>query len=130
MVDRTPGGWTAAELALVRAAVELEVAARRPDASLRPGTPIWVVVVGEDVYVRTWYRRATGWFGAVLVSQRAQVTVPGLTVEVTVEDVGAAADRVDAAYREKYGAGGAASMVTDDAAATTLRLTPERPAGS
>ena len=119
--------WSADELAVVDAAVELEMAARRPDGSLRPATPIWVVCVEGQVYVRTWYRRDTGWFGTVLRSQRAQVTVPGLTAEVSVQDVGAGAPGVDAAYRDKYGPRGAESMVTDAAAATTLRLLPRRP---
>ena len=122
-----PDGWTAEELALVDVAVELEMAAHRPDGSLRPATPIWVVCAEGQVYVRSWYRRDTGWFGAVLRSRRARVTVPGLTAEVVVEDVGAAAPGVDAAYRGKYGHDGAGSMVTDAAAATTLRLVPERP---
>jgi hypothetical protein len=120
--------WTEKELGLVDAAAELEIAAARPDGTLRQATPIWVVVVGDAVHVRTWYRRDTGWFGAALVSRRARVDVPGLTADVTVEHVGDAdpglRSGVDAAYAAKYGERGAASMVTAEAAATTLRLTP------
>ena len=88
---------------------------------------------GGQVYVRSWHRRDTGWFGQAVRSLRARVHVPGLEADVTVEDIGdASADvtaGVDAAYRAKYG-GGAGSMVTAAAAATTLRLTPgERRAG-
>jgi len=123
-----PDGWTAAELAFLDAAVELEIAVRRPDGSLRRATPIWVVRVGDQVYVRTWYRRESGWFGAALVSHRARVQVPGLAAEATVDAGGnggpALRAAVDAAYRSKYGDGAAASMVTEEAATTTLRLTP------
>ena len=126
------GTWTAEELALIDVAVELEIAVRRPDDVLRQATPIWVVRLDDRVFVRTWYRRESGWFGAVLRSHRARVRVPGLAAEVTVEDVRDADPglraAIDAAYRSKYG-GGAASMVTDAAAATTLRLAPERPSG-
>ena len=119
--------WEQQELEAVEATVELEIAVRRADGSLRRGTPVWVVRVGVEVFVRTWYRRSTGWFGAALDSGRARVRLPGLDTDVRVDDVGedapALGDEVDAAYRAKYGAG-AASMVTPEAVTTTLRLVP------
>ncbi|WP_214406868.1 DUF2255 family protein [Pseudonocardia lacus] len=121
-------GWSAEDLRLIDAARELEIAVERPDG--RPGRwlPIWVVRADDQVYVRTWYRRDTGWYGRALRSRRARIRVPGREADVTVEDVGAASTRlgaaVDDAYRAKYGSG-ADSMVTDTAVATTLRLTPE-----
>lgn len=122
-------GWTAAELGSIHLAVELEIAARGPDGDPGRWTPIWVVCVDRGVYVRTWYRRGTGWFGAVSRSHRADVRVPGLAAAVTVEDVARETTlraAVDAAYRAKYGLQGAGSMVTAAAAATTLRLVPAR----
>lgn len=127
--------WRSDELDLVERAHELEIAVRRPDGTLRRSTPIWVVRVEEQVYVRSWYRRDTGWFGHAVADGAAQVRVPGLSADVTVVDLGAGPDeqgradvqaRVDAAYRAKYGEHGAASMVTPEAAATTLRLDPAR----
>lgn len=119
--------WSGAELAALGGAVELEIAVPRPDGSLRRWTPIWVVRVDEQVYVRTWQRRETGWYGHAVASGRARVRVPGLTVDVVVADVGrtARAD-VDAAYRAKYSGAGATSVVTDPAADSTLRLAPDR----
>jgi hypothetical protein len=122
--------WTREQLAQIDAARELEIAVRRADGTLRPWTPIWVVHAGSDVYVRTWYRRDTGWFGHALRSGRARVRVPGLEVDVRVEDVGTGSTAlradVDDAYRAKYGGGGSTgNMVADDAAATTLRLLKE-----
>ena len=118
--------WTAEQLALVDAAPELEIAVHRADGTLRPWTPIWVVHVGGDVYVRTWYRRDTGWFGLALRTRRARVRIPDLEVEVRVEDVGVGPpgvrQDVDDAYRAKYGGGSSGNMVGDEAAATTLRL--------
>jgi hypothetical protein len=118
--------WTAEELALVDAARELDIAVRRADGTLRPWTPIWVVHVGGDVYVRSWYRRDTGWFGLALSTRRARVRVPGVEIDVRIEEVGVGpsglrAD-VDDAYRAKYGGGSTRNMVGDEAAATTLRL--------
>lgn len=117
--------WRPEELARLDAATELEIAVRRPDGGLRRWTPVWVVRVDADVHVRSWHRRATGWFGDAVRSARARVRVPGLAADVVVEDVGGTDGQrsalVDDAYRAKYGLG-AESMVTPEAVATTLRL--------
>ena len=123
--------WSADELERIAAAEELRISASRADGTLRREVPIWVVRVGGHVYVRTWYRRDNGWFGHVVESRRARIRVPGLEAGVAVEEVGddkgELRAEVDAAYRAKYGRYGGTSvaqMVTDDAAATTLRLIP------
>lgn len=121
-------GWSADELERITAAEELRIAPRRADGTLRREVPIWVVCLGGQVYVRTWYRRTGGWFGQAVDSRRGRIHVPGVTADVVIEDVGsdqAVRAGVDAAYRAKYGRYGertVAQMVTDDAAATTLRL--------
>ena len=119
--------WEQDERAAVDGSLELEIAVRRADGSLRRWTPVWVVRVGGHVYVRTWYRRSNGWFGSALRSGGARVRAPGLEADVRVDDVGeqtpGVRDEVDAAYRAKYGPG-ASSMVTPEAATTTLRLVP------
>lgn len=123
-------GWSAEQLHRIGMAGELQIAARRADGTLRRWVPIWVVRVGEHVYVRTWYRRETGWFGHVVASGRARVRVPGVEADVAVEDVGEGpADlraAIDAAYRSKYGSTSAAQMAAPEAAAATLRLSPEQ----
>jgi hypothetical protein len=131
--------WSAAELERIGAAEELQIAARRADGTLGRAVPIWVVRAGGQVYVRTWYRRDSGWFGHVVGSRRARIRVPGLEADIAVEDVGDDEGDlragVDAAHRAKYGRYGETTverMVTDDAAAATLRLVPQqgaRPAG-
>jgi hypothetical protein len=49
--------WTAEELDTLGAADELEIAALRPDGTLRPATTIRVVRVGDDLNVRSHRRR-------------------------------------------------------------------------
>jgi hypothetical protein len=132
--------WSASELERIGAAQELHIATWRADGTLRREVPVWVVRAGDQVYVRTWYRRGDGWFGRAADSRRAHIRMPGVEASVSVADVGLAAGdggepevraAVDAAYRAKYGRYGASTvdrMVADDAAATTLRLTPERAA--
>ena len=122
--------WSPAELQEINAARELQIAGRRGDGTLRQWVPVWAVSTGGLVYVRTWYRRDTGWFGQVLASRRARIRVPGLEADVAVEDVGEGTPElragVDAAYEAKYGRGGGTGrMVSAEAAAATLRLSPE-----
>ena len=129
-------GWSSEQLERIGSADELQIATRRADGTLRRWVPIWVVCVGDQVYVRTWYRRDNGWFGHVLGSRRARIRVPGLEVDVGVEDVGSDKEdraelraNVDAAYHAKYARHGGPSvdgMTTDTAAATTLRLVAEQ----
>ena len=107
-------GWSAAELLAVANADELHIAVRRPDGSLRPAVPIWVVTTSGQVYVRTWHRRDTGWFGRALVTGQAQITVGEVVADVTIEDAGSGPlemrAAVDVAYRQKYGRYGAAAV--------------------
>ena len=121
--------WTPEERQRIGTAHELEIASRRADGSLRQWVPTWVVSTGGQVYVRTWYRRDTGWFGHVLATHQARIRVPGLEADVAVEDTGAGGPdlraEIDAAYWAKYGRGGTERMVTAEAAAATLRLIPD-----
>ncbi|AZG44543.1 DUF2255 family protein [Gordonia insulae] len=123
--------WTQHELDQIGATSELQISAPKAGGSWRRPVPIWVVCVDGCVYVRTWYRRDNGWFGDAVRSQHARVSVPGLSTDVAVTDLGDSDSRlriaVDDAYRAKYaehGSGSVGGMVTDDAAASTLQLTP------
>jgi hypothetical protein len=119
-------GWSSSQLDRIGKSRELEVSTKRPDGTFRDWTPIWVVCLGGDVYVRSWRRREGGWFGQAVRIPEARIRVPNLEAEVSVDDIGQGSaelrSAVDAAYRAKYGPHGHTSMVTDAAAATTLRL--------
>jgi hypothetical protein len=125
------GAWTPEQRRRITEARELEIRGHRADGRAYRWLPIWVVCVGEQVYVRTWHRRTTGWFGQVTASGRARIRLPGVELDVAVADLGAE-DRdlrtaVDQAYRAEYGTSGdetVAGMITDTSAATTLWLTP------
>jgi hypothetical protein len=121
--------WSGEQLDRIGQSGELQIASRDTDGALRKWVSIWVVCVDDAVYVRTWYRRTTGWFGDVLELHQARIRVPGLEVDVLITDVGEGPPRVrssvDAAYSTKYGPSGHQSMVTADAAASTLRLDPQ-----
>ncbi len=100
------------------------------DEVLAPNYPdVCQVDAQQSTCLRTWYRRDTGWFGLAVNTTRARVRVPGVEVDVRIEDVGVGPSglraNVDAAYRDKYGGGSTGNMVGDGAAATTLRLDTE-----
>jgi hypothetical protein len=123
--------WTPEQLQRIAQARELEIAGPGADGRARRWLPIWVVCVDDEVYVRTWYRRTTGWFGQVTSTGVARVRVPGLEFDVVVTDLGdedpSLRAAVDRAYRDKYRTPGdetVAGMTTDASAATTLWLTP------
>ena len=124
--------WTVEQLQRIDAAQELEISGRSSEGKPRRWLPIWVVCVDGRVYVRTWYRRSTGWFGDAVETRAARIRVPGFETDVSIEDLGdrAPTDAVNRAYVAKYG-GGTGGMTTAEAVAATLRLIPSScPRGS
>jgi hypothetical protein len=118
--------WTAEELDTIGAADELEIAALRPDGTLRPTTTIWVVRVGDDLYVRSWRGRAGGWFRSVLQRPEGRIRAGGLTRDVAFQEPADADNAaIDQAYRTKYARYGSSyvdPMVSPNATAATLRV--------
>ena len=45
--------WTSDELSRIGQAEELQITSARPDGTMRPYVTIWVVRVGDDLYVRS-----------------------------------------------------------------------------
>jgi hypothetical protein len=125
--------WTADELTRIGQAEELKVSSTRPDGTLRPYVTIWVVRVGDDLYIRSAYGGANPWFVRATTSGTGRIRAGGVEKDVTF--AAAAADAhgaIDAAYRAKYDRHGPAIVGTvtgADVEATTLRLVP-RAAGS
>jgi hypothetical protein len=120
-------GWTSDELNRIEGADELEIAPRRRDGSLRGPVPIWVVRVGDDLYVRAAYGAGSGWHRVAQVSREGRIRAGGVERDVTIQDADDAVnDQVDAAYRTKYDryAGIVDGITNAQARSTTLRLVP------
>ena len=120
--------WTSDELDRIGSADELRITSVRADGALRPYVPIWVVRVGDDLYVRSYRGADGGWFRHLRERDRGRIQAGGVEREVAVA---AAADEVDdavdEAYRGKYGRYGSRlvdPMIATSARATTLRLAP------
>ena len=122
--------WTSDELEKIGASEELRIAPRRRDGSLRTPVTIWVVRVGDDLYVRSWHGSAGGWYRAARNSHEGRISAGGIDREVAFVDGDAdVGDAVDAAYREKYGrySGYVEPMVRLEARATTIELVSRSP---
>jgi hypothetical protein len=91
-------------------------------------TPIWAVVIDGVPYIRSGYGPQSKWYRRLQRTGRAVFTDGPRRYPVTIENVDddATIDKVDAAYRAKYAAQheGLAAMVTAQARACTMRLTP------
>jgi hypothetical protein len=91
------------------------------------GVIIWIVTVGDEVFVRS-VRGAKGkWHAAASATGEAALEVAGRSVSVRATPVGDAAtiDAVSKAYLAKYaGSPYAQSIVAPDTLPTTLRLEP------
>jgi hypothetical protein len=97
--------WTSDELNKIGAADELQIAARRRDGTLRNPVTIWVVRVGEDLYVRSAHGHNAAWFRGTQVRHEGHIRAGGVEKDVNFVDLDHDDDihnQIDAAYRAKY----------------------------
>jgi hypothetical protein len=122
-------GWAADELTRIGDATELQVASRRSDGSLRPFVTIWVVRLGDDLYVRSAYGTDNPWFRRAKTSGEGRVRAGGVERDVTfTAPAGDSSSDIDAAYHLKYDRYGpriVGTVVGPHAAPGTLRLVPQ-----
>jgi hypothetical protein len=121
--------WTSDELNKIGRAEELEIASVRHDGTLRHPVTIWVVRLGDDLYVRSYRGRGGSWFRGTQVRHEGQIRAGGVEKDVTfVEETDPGMnDQIDAAYRTKYRRYGARyidPMVAPEARAATIKLVP------
>ena len=120
--------WTGDELAAFAAAEEAQIAPRRPDGTLRKPVTVWVVRVGDDLYVRSVRGREGAWFGGIQETHSGQIRAGRVEKDVSFVDADTdVADELDEAYRAKYRrlAGRILnSVLTPEARVATMRLLP------
>jgi hypothetical protein len=118
--------WTNEQLNALGRAGEIDLMPLREGGSTGRSTTIWIVRVGDDLFIRSYRGREGGWYRAATHTGRGRVSIGATGYDVVFEpapDVDQA--EVDAAYRAKYGRSSYVdAMVTAVAAATTLRLAP------
>ncbi len=122
--------WTSDELNKIGTTEELQLGSLRGDGTLRKAVTIWVVRVGDDLYVRAYKGRTSPWFVGMQARHEGHVRAGGVEKDVAfvkVEGTASVNDQIDAAYRGKYSRYAASivgSVVTPEARAATIRLVP------
>jgi hypothetical protein len=120
--------WMSDELKKIGTAEELQIASLRRDGTLRKPVTIWVVRLGEDIYVRSVNGRNAAWFRGVQTGYEGHIRAGGVDKDVTfVEETDSDInDQIDTAYTTKYRryASIAKSMVTLAVRAATIKIIP------
>lgn len=121
--------WTAEELERIGSAEELRISSRRRDGSFSRPVIIWVVRVGDDLFVRTAYGPDNPWYVNARRRGRGRIAAGGVEREVEFADAADAdAVAIDAAYHAKYDPISSprivATVVGEKVQALTLRLVP------
>ena len=96
--------WTSNELDKIGTAEELQIASLRSDGTLRKLVIIWVVRLGDDLYIRSVNGRDSAWFRGVQTRHEGRILAGGVEKDVSfVEEPDAQLnDQIDAAYATKY----------------------------
>ena len=96
--------WSKGELNKIGSADELQIAALRADGTLRKPVIIWVVRLGDELYVRSVNGRTSAWFRGVQVQHAGRIWAGGMEKDVSfVEEAGPGInEKIDAAYAAKY----------------------------
>jgi hypothetical protein len=120
--------WTNDELNKIGKAEELQIASLRGDGTLRKLMTIWVVRLGNDLYVRSVNGRTSDWFRGVQTRHEGHIRAGGVEKDVTfLEEPDANInDQIDAAYAVKYRryASIIPSINSTVARAATIKLVP------
>jgi hypothetical protein len=120
--------WTSDELTKIEEADELQIALLRRDGTLRNPVTIWVVRLGDDLYVRSVNGRTAAWFRGTRVRHEGRIWAGGVEKDVTLVDADHdIRDQIDNAYRTKYrryAASIVGSIVTPEARSATIKLMP------
>jgi hypothetical protein len=121
--------WTQDELNKIGKTEELRISSMRGDGTLRNPVTIWVVRVGDDLFVRAYKGRTGSWFRGVLVRHEGHIQAGGIEKDVSFEEISDPLinGQIDAEYRSKYrhySAQYVDPMVKPQAISATIRLVP------
>ena len=96
--------WIKNELDKIGNADELQIASLRHDGTMRNPVTIWVVRVGDELYVRSVNGRSAAWFRGTQASHEGHILAGGVDKDVTFIEVSDpdTIDQIDNAYLTKY----------------------------
>ena len=120
--------WSNHELERIGNAQELRLASARADGSQRPYTTMWVVRVGDEIFVRSAGGPERAWYRHAKTSGAGRICAGGVERDVTFAEATADAQTaIDTAYHNKYDRYGpniVGHVVGPAARAVTVRLRP------
>ena len=121
-------GWTSDELNKIGNVEELQIASLRSDGTLRKPVTIWVVRLGDDLYIRSYKGRSSAWFRGTQLRHEGHIRAGGVDRDVTfVEADPRLNDQIDTAYRTKYrlyAESIISTIVSPEALTATIKLAP------
>ncbi|MFI6600215.1 DUF2255 family protein [Nonomuraea sp. NPDC050536] len=121
--------WTNAELDAIGTAEELEISPSLGDGTPHGPVTIWVVRVGDDLYVRAYRGRDGAWYRAAQSRHEGHIQAGGVDKDVTFADEKdqQVNEQIDDAYQTKYNRYGPRyvdPMMAEEARSTTIKLLP------
>ena len=121
--------WMSDEVNKIGRADELEIAPLGRNGTPQKPVTIWVVRIGDHLYVRSYKGHGGAWFRAAQARQEGRIRAGGIqkNVRFVEENDPGVNDQIDTAYRTKYRSHGAQyvdAMVAPEARATTMKLVP------
>jgi hypothetical protein len=120
--------WTAQDLVTFGEPDEVTIATMRKDGTLRKPVIVWIVRVGEELYVRSVNGRDASWFRGVQSRHEGRIHAGSAEKDVAFEEVDGPHEAIDAEYWNKYRRypGIVPSIVKPEAQAATIRLVPRQ----
>ena len=120
--------WTSDELNKIGTTEELQIASLRRDGTLRKLVTIWVVRLGDNLYVRSVKGQTAAWFRSTQLRHEGRILAGGIEKDVAFVDADPDINgQIDAAYRTKYRRYAASiigHIVSPEARSATIKLVP------
>jgi hypothetical protein len=119
--------WTEDELARIGSVGELDIATRRADGTLRKPRIVWVVRLGDGLYVRSVNGPDAAWYRGTRTRMEGHIQAGGMGRDVAFVDADHSLDDpIDDAYRAKYRGSPSAvgHIISPSARSTTIELVP------
>ncbi len=123
--------WTNEELKKIEKADELNLSSLRKDGTYRSPVIMWVVRVGDDLYVRAVKGRTGPWYRGAQTRHKGRIRSGGVAKDVSFVEAPDSPfhKEIDAAYREKYRRYPQEyvdACLTPEARAATIKLVPRQ----
>ncbi len=121
--------WSQDDLDRFGGASEVEVSSVRRDGALSRARTVWIVRVGDQLYLRSVNGPDAAWYRLTRAFHQGRIGVRGVARDVTWIDVNATGQpdvdlAVDAEYARKYQGSTAVARINSPLARTTARSSP------